>query len=567
MKLLKYTLISLLIAFIYLGVARLHESDFIGDGHDSAVYLGFMYIAKQNILQGNWPYTQTNYFRYPQGFDYSYGFDGFLPITTGALLEIFTRPTMAYNITVFLYFFLNILLSWLAFNSIYRNLRFINNVSFENKYLPFIATLIFGLSPYVFARTTNHINLFFIAGFPVALAALVSLYKNSKALNFSYKSIVIFYAGILLIAFGSIQYILFLAGFLPLFASLLIFKIEKSRFVPDFSLFDLVKKTIEPIFIKKNFMKTLLVSLGFFSIFIFIYKGYLIAIFQRKFTVNSWNSGANYLDIFVPNPYLGNLWDFTGSRVSNIEFVVTIGVIEILFLLYLIYKNPSSKMKSVLLITIFFYFLFVLNLFKVPFVPESVRFVVFATLVFCFYILYQTPKMPRYISIIIISLLLMERLFYTIPVFNLPSYKNISLVSKYPGSALLNVPASIWTDYSGTNSALANYHEKKIFEGHLNPGNNIYYAKDLLYSSDIKYFLCDDTPAYYNIDYSISKATVPNVDKSFISNDVRFLIVNNLNLSLSQCSNTKNWWQYYKQTTTLPWKVLYEDSESIGYYR
>ncbi len=561
-KLLLYILISFVLTYTFLGIYRLQPGDFIGEGHDSFVYSGFMYLAKQNISDGKWPYTHTNAFRYKNGFDYSCGFDGFLPITSGALLSFITSPSNAFNISVFIYFLLNIFLSWISFETISRKLT--NNN--YNKFLPFIIALIYGASPYVFARASNHLNLFFIAGFPVALLGLVSTHIDIKSETLNLKSLLTFFIGILLIAFGSIQYILILSMLAPLLVITLMVKYENKRFFLDFWIMEEVKNFIISLRSKKNLRKFILSTVAFLLIFLFVYKGYFRCVFLGQFGPHIWNAAASILDIFVPNPYLGSYWNIFNLRPKQIEFVVTPGIVELLFFAYLLKNSASSRMRRFTLIVGALYVLFTLNLLKIFFVSENMRFVVVALLVFCLFAIKQNPKIPTRVSIFLISILILERLFYYVPVSRLYSYENISKLKNYDGTALLNVPATIWSDYSGINSALANYHGKKLLEGHLNPGNNSSETLYSLYRTDLLMFVCDESRTSINRTNYYTQSSVKQADSLISEYDVKFIVLQKTFINTTLCTKARDWWSYYMSNTQLYWKVIYDDSESTGYH-
>src|SRR3990167_1994464 len=107
-KYLGLLIVSLVLSYAFLGFYRLQYGEFIGEGHDSFVNLGFMHLAKQNIANGKWPYSFTDNFRYTSGFHFECGYDGFLPITFGALLSFIASPSNAFNASILVFFALNI---------------------------------------------------------------------------------------------------------------------------------------------------------------------------------------------------------------------------------------------------------------------------------------------------------------------------------------------------------------------------------------------------------------------------------------------------------------------------
>ena len=60
----------------------------IGDEGDGYEYMGFINLTRENILNLKHPFADTNTLRYPVGFNYSYGFDGALPVLIGSIFSI-----------------------------------------------------------------------------------------------------------------------------------------------------------------------------------------------------------------------------------------------------------------------------------------------------------------------------------------------------------------------------------------------------------------------------------------------------------------------------------------------
>jgi hypothetical protein len=561
-KLLLYLLISFVLTYFFLGIHRIRPGDFVGDGGDTFQFSGFMYLAKQNIKDGKWPYTYTNDFRYKSGFDYSCGFDGFFSVTSGALLSFVTSPSNALNMSVFTCFLLNIFLSWISFEAISRKLT---NGSYS-KFLPFILALIYGASPYVFARAPSHLSLFFIAGFPITLLGLVSIRCDIRSKSLNLKSLLTFYIGLLLIAFGSIQYILLLSMSAIILVIALMVKYENKRFILDFWIMKEANLFVISLRNKTNLLKLIFSTCAFLTVFLFVYKGYFKCIFLGQFGLNSWNSGATILDILVPNPYLGDFWNILNLRPKQIEYVVTPGIAEIVFFVWVFKNSASSRIKRFTSLVAILYVLFVLNILKIFFVPENVRFVVIAMLVFCLFVTTQNPKINNKVSIFLISVLILERLFYYVPISKLYSYENISKLRSYESSALLNVPATVWSDYSGINSALANYHGKKMLEGHLNPGNNSQKTLYSLYGTDLLMFVCDESKFSADRTNYYTKKSVGHVDALISEYNIKFIILQKTFINNALCVKAKEWWSYYILNTQLNWKVIYDDSESTGYY-
>src|SRR3989344_5068050 len=208
----------------------------IGDGGDNLQFFGWTQIAINNLSQNKWPFVDTQAWRYPNGFEFSRSIDGFLFFLFFlATHYFFDSSIITFNVAVLLLLTLNVIISYLFFSSITKE-----------KTLGLIGAIIYGLSPYVLARAVGHINLIFIAGFPLFGYSLLSFYKsNSHKKN-------IFWLGfsILLIGYGSMQYLLIFLGFLPWFILL--------------SLLDARERTTYIFFVLVKEIKFFLFSCGLF---------------------------------------------------------------------------------------------------------------------------------------------------------------------------------------------------------------------------------------------------------------------------------------------------------------
>jgi len=108
----KKILLSLSLALLFSNIFFIDVSNvLIGDGGDNYEFFGFMHLARENMLSGKMPFSHTNTLRYPNGFNFNYGFDGIAPVFTGAVLGMIISPILSYNFTVVLILFTNIFCS------------------------------------------------------------------------------------------------------------------------------------------------------------------------------------------------------------------------------------------------------------------------------------------------------------------------------------------------------------------------------------------------------------------------------------------------------------------------
>ncbi|MFC1722048.1 hypothetical protein ACFL0C_00180 [Patescibacteria group bacterium] len=455
----KKALLILLASLILSNVFFLNTSiNLIGDGGDSYAFFGFMHLAKENILAFKHPFSATDTLRYPKGFDFNYGYDGAFAVLAGALMGIFTSPILAYNLTVVLILFLNIYVSFVYFRKI--SLLHGKERNLDSRAL--IGALLFGASPYVFARLNSHLNLAFIAGFPVFMYYLTLLYKKivqhhshfiHKEAKIDQWEINLLFGSVLLIAMGSLQYLMMLS---TVFLFLLIVIDRKKAY----------KKFL--VFIK-HYKKELLVGLTYFVlVFIYLFGGFIAAILRQSLNyVNPYDKFFQpaILDFIIPNGYLGELWGFFNRSDFAIERVITLGFVA-LVLLGVVFKKLRDKKTIILGVSLsVVYLIFGSGLFILPYLPEGGRFVVILSLFLAYvFAAYDGWFKNTVVYSFLITLLLIERLFFNLQVSKpLAAGVLYDKVRGLPGEAVLNVPLSKFDAY---RSALPVFYNKKVLDGY-----------------------------------------------------------------------------------------------------
>ena len=162
----KNLVLIFLLALLFSNVFFINvNSNLIGDGYDNYEFFGFMNLAKENILSFKHPFSQTNTLRYPDGFDFSYGYDGAFAVLTGAFLSMFLGAIIGYNLTIVIILFLNIYLSFYYFKKFGQLKNHKGGLELKS----LLAAIIFGVSPYVFARINGHLNLALVAVIPLII--------------------------------------------------------------------------------------------------------------------------------------------------------------------------------------------------------------------------------------------------------------------------------------------------------------------------------------------------------------------------------------------------------------
>ncbi|OGC46134.1 hypothetical protein A2V49_00235 [candidate division WWE3 bacterium RBG_19FT_COMBO_34_6] len=423
----------------------------IGSDGDNFEFLGFMNMVKQNILSFKHPFADNDILRYPTGFNFSYGYDGVLAVLMGGVFSLFVDPVLSYNTTVVLIMFLNIIISFHFFKKI--TILYENNEHAELK--AFICALIFGASPYVFSRMSAHLNLYFVGGFPVFMYSIAILYKKIVQKDFILQKtdLFFFWLGLILLAFGSLQYLIMLLIFIPI---LIVFVI-KNRYQQCIYLI-----------LFKNHKKIIISFIYFAAIFIYFYHGYLYGVLTGKISkaiTEDKYFAPEIADFVIPNQYLGNVWRLLNPSEPSIEKIYTVGIVEILLLIYIFFSKVPIKIKIVVAGVWAGYIFLSLNIIKIPYLPELSRLVLFLSLCLCLIFLTQQnfiSKKP--LLYLVISLLFIERLFFEVQSVKIIGADIFKLkIAPLDGDAVLNIPLSRFNAY---RSALPIFYNKKIMDGY-----------------------------------------------------------------------------------------------------
>ncbi|MEM3362587.1 MAG: hypothetical protein QXD43_03765 [Candidatus Aenigmatarchaeota archaeon] len=460
-KILYFIFISLFFIFLIIILtypACFHLNDkLIGDGGDNYQFLSFQYIAYKNISKGIFPFSWSNVLRFPYGFDFSRGYDGTYAVLGGALLNfILNNKVLSYNLVVFSIFFLNCLFSYLLFQKITRS-----------SLLGIIGATIYGFSFYVIARAAGHINLLFIGGFPLLFYAVLLLKEKQSLLNF-----ILIPTAILLIAFGSVQYLLFLLIF-TLFFLLISFFFYRNE------IYQLKRVLIN------NINKVIIASIYFIFIFLLFYFPYIDSLFIKHTFVFP-NSKLQFFDLkpeiydyILPNPFLKNLlitklWK--NSYQAKIDKVVFLGFGELIAFLYFLTSRSNKRLKLYLL-TMVSVFIGIPHLIY----PHLYSYFPFSTTAeisryYVFYYLFLTigsvlglssiRLKKRYVLIIIFFILIiLERFSTNFYLSDINEWKRVyNIVKQQSTEGVVILPLSNW--YSKYN-LLPVFTDKKLVDGYI----------------------------------------------------------------------------------------------------
>lgn len=405
----------------------------IGDGIDNYEFIGFQHLVRDRLARFQYPFTWTDYLRFPVGFDIGKGFDGLYAAITGGLLGYITTPTIAFNLTVYSIYLLNYLSGYLLFKKIS-----------SSSLIASLSAGIFAFSNYALARNGSHINLTLIAGFPLTLYALVRLKEKITLYALS-----IFGVGIILTSVGSLQYLLILGLMLLVFfvISLALYPIELFRYL----------KSVAAHWRSLAIFLPALVFLGIalhFSYFRSLISG-SYALRDRQEAFDLIRSG--FSDLFIPNSYLRQWFIpfFQSAHLPSIESAYFLGFIEIGLFIAAMLSKINRKTKAFWgtgilifsLLTIRGVYRYIFPTFPFSAIPEPGRFVIpilLSTTIMIALFLSSVRHSKIFIFVILLSFLLFIVSKVTFNFYQSPNLEDPSnqIIRSLPGQAVLDLPFS-----------------------------------------------------------------------------------------------------------------------------
>lgn len=407
------------------------DTQLMGDGIDNYEFIGFQHLVRDRLARFQYPFTWTDYLRYPIGFDIGKGFDGLYAAITGGLLGYITTPTIAFNFTVYSIYLLNYLSGYLLFKKIS-----------SSNLIASLSAGIFAFSNYALARNGSHINLTLIAGFPLTFYALVRLKEKITPFTLS-----IFGIGIILTSIGSLQYLLILGLIFLVFLvlSLALYPIELFRYL----------KSVAAHWKSLAIFLLALIILGIalhFSYFkSFISGTYALRDRQEAFDLIK----SGFSDLFIPNSYLRQWFVpfFQSAHLPSIESAYFLGFIEIILLIAAMFSKIRRKTKvfwgsGILifsLLTIKGVYRHLLPIFPFSAIPEPGRFVIPILLSLTIMIasfLSSVRHSKKFIFAILLTSLLFIVSKLTFNFYQSPDLEDPSnqIIRSLPGQAVLDLP-------------------------------------------------------------------------------------------------------------------------------
>lgn len=545
----KNLVLIFLLALLFSNVFFINvNSNLIGDGYDNYEFFGFMNLAKENILSFKHPFSQTNTLRYPDGFDFSYGYDGAFAVLTGAFLSMFLGAIIGYNLTIVIILFLNIYLSFYYFKKFGQLKNHKGGLELKS----LLAAIIFGVSPYVFARINGHLNLALVAGIPMFIYYYTLLNKNivqsiEEIKKADYMAIMI---AVLLIGMGSLQYLILLTVVFPVVLLLTTKKEDFGKYKE---------------FLKSNIRDLITYFSLFMLAFTFLYYGYIAAIIKGELVLVDTESKfyePHLLDIFIPNQYLGDVWGLINPSEQAIERVITVGTLEFILLLFLLIKIKDKKVQ-LLGISMFLVYLFLaFGIWEIPYYSEGGRVVILLSLFIALILVSYDYLFTNPIFVgLMLTVIVVERLFFNVQVSEPLAAKLLNeKISSLPGEAVLNIPLSKYSTY---RSALPVFYEKKVLDGYFHYTAATQDSEKTLHEKHFSRLVCQfergDEP-----ETGFSLGDRSEALKAFREKDIGSIVVFKDQevgkLLYSDCSNVRDWWYYLNPRTI----ILSKDTPSVA---
>lgn len=505
------------------------KKELIGIKADDYEYFGFMDLTKENISNFKLPFAFNNTLRYPGGFNYEYGFDGAFPIVIGAILGFFMNLVTSYNLVIFIILFLDIYVSYIYFVKISNLTK--NN---DNLVASLIAAFIFGASPYVFSRLNSHLNLSVIFGFPILILGLIELlsaFKHDLMSKIIPKAISHIYLGVIFILLGSLQFAVIIS---LIFISYIVYVFAMYRhnfFIDILKGFAKHKRTIT------------IWTLSALSVLFFFFYGYIIAAFTGGFNtsfLSGKESSVDVLNLILPNQFIGKWFKSINPTVASIESVVALGFLSLILFIITIVQNLRKKVPLAYIVAISLILVLMFGLIKLPFLPEAGRLTILLSLAVGTYIALNLKITTKYMTVLIVLLLLCERFSYA-------TYRDqilkphFEIVKDFEGTAILNVP---FNQFEAKRSILPYFYNKKITDGYfhftaVNPLSTANFSDK--YLSRFNCNILREAP----VDENFQVIDIEKVVEFSRQNDIKYMVLhkddNVGNLYYPGCENVLRW--------------------------
>lgn len=383
----------------------------------------------------------------------------------------------AYNLTVFIIVFANVFLSAFFF----QKLGFKVLPASATKQLTLracAAGLLFGLSPYVLARTNGHLNLAFVAGFPALAWAIGEAWSSSKIVPNAHRSLRGLALAVNLLVLGSLQYLLI--AFVLCLPCLLFFQPKR------------IRRFLQSLFSNRRelLMTMFWVALGIGVFYLFFY-GYLYLLFSH--TLRSAPRGGfnpKWIDLVIPNPYFGPYWRTYSSSFEAIGKSVFLGVSTFFILGVFLSSRVTNALKITIILALGYVLTLLFRIINIPFVSSVLRngsygrYVV-GLLLIASCVLVLSKKFTSRILWITILLIVADRMLLSVGMNSAVPVDEFAMARTIPGQGILAVPPG-----SPQGNLIPYFTGKKLVDGLFHYNGDTAESKSFLLSLPSTLFKC-----------------------------------------------------------------------------
>lgn len=444
----------------------------IGDLGDAYQSVGFQFLSNRLFLEGKFPFGWTNYWRYPYGFNLQTGMDSSMVIITGLVLYRFIQnPILVYNLTIYIFIFLNLSLSYLSFRVLFPEI------------ISLIGAIMYGLSFFSIARLGGHAGLMLTAGFPLILSSIILINREEG----SKKSFTYLLLGLWFISFSSLQYPLIILATIPFLLIISLFTLRRELF-----------KFLSVIYRKK--LNVLIVMLLIFFSFILFHGQKIYELIYNQIPPKGIPIISPLpINYFIPNSYIRTISSLIHNNSNySIEYSVFVGFVEMVLLIAALIFHKNTRYRLFLLLSISTFFILALgqqqflkkylpyqylfHFFPYLGVTEPGRFfVIFYLFVVLSILLWLKRIKNNKLFFIILFLLIVERLPININLSpNMRDDKIILKLRNTKSNAILDLPISIEPTLGQIYDVYSIYYRKPIINGYIHWSGDSSTAKTLI---------------------------------------------------------------------------------------
>lgn len=493
------------ILFTFPSIFRV-SSSFIGDGGDNYEYAGYQGLVNVNISQGKLPFSTTDFWRYPVGFDFSRGFDSYISVTLGAILYPIFKLPLSYNLTILILLSLNGFLSFHFFRKLTKSF-----------WLGALGMIIYGFSFYTIAKASSHPNLLLTGTIPFLGSTILNFIEKERIFK---KDIFMFFLALVMVFLGSVQYAILSFIFLFLSAGISFF---------------LFKETI--VNIKNKFLTEkgflILGALSFVIAIFLLFLPHFLSFLNGSVNIIGrenilYNLTPSITDFFLPNKYLHLLFSFFKSQSDpSIEKVVFVGWAELVLFFAFLISNFSKKGKLFIFISVVIPFLFALGygkdnsfaflpyrfisqIFPFKLIAEPGRyFIIFYFFITCAVLIFldniKNEGFKKFLIAVVIIFVIFERLpFSFYKADTATNEKYIKVASSQESTAILDLPISYF--YSKYD-ILSLYYQKPIVNGYFHWSADSDTERSFIARNDLlsRYICNKNDPSNKSFDLTLEK--------------------------------------------------------------